>query len=255
MSSDEQHEHARLLFRLFNHPLYGLSPGIEAALSQCLQEQPLVALVALEMACAVVTSPEKLAAAAEQCFEAYLSWSGDWACVLSSFSPPELDPEEFWEAAVRDQCVLVLVACCLKSRETCRLIGGWLQQLRVTPAMSWKMPLLWAIALASSSASAESLLKTWQELARETNSNAVVSLLGFGEKSQFPLEIRLFCRLFRSFVALDLKDLRLVQQAKPGRLDEVAAFIERHHPQAKALELVQLAGPVLFPHTKAWSLA
>ncbi len=111
---DPDRVQARLLFRLFNHPLFALSPGIEAALSQCLHDQPLVALVALETSCAVISGADKLATACEQCLEAYFGWSSDWSDALKSFTPPELDPEEFFEAAVRDQCVLTLVACCLK---------------------------------------------------------------------------------------------------------------------------------------------
>ncbi len=140
-----------------------------------------------------------------------------------------------------------------KNRDAGRLVAGWLQQLRVTPGMSWKMPLLWALEVSVMGAH-ESLLRSWQELSRDTNSNAVVSLLGFGEKSPFPLEFRLFCRLLRNFVTPDTKDLKLIQQAKPGQLDEVVVWIERHKPPAKALELVQMTGPILFPNTKIWVL-
>jgi hypothetical protein len=253
--ADVYHEQARLLFRLFNHPLNALSPGIESGLAFCLKEHPMVAHVALETACAVISTSEKLAATVEQCLESYFCWSSDWADVLSAFSPPELEPEEFFDAAVRDQCVLTLAACCCKSREAGRYVSQWLLRVRITPAMSWKMPLLWAVALVSVPGVQESLMRVWQDLSRETTSNAVVSLLGFGEKSAFLVEFRLFCRLFKNFVAPDTKDLKSIAQTKAGTLDEVVSWLEKHQPLSKAMELLQLAGPVLFPQTKVWSFS
>jgi hypothetical protein len=45
-----------------------------------------------------------------------------------------------------------------------------------------------------------------------------------------------------------------VKQAKPKVLDEVVVWLEKHQPLTKALELLLLAGPVLFPHSKVWNL-
>lgn len=236
--------------------LAGGAAGL-AALGAALSLRPAAALPALAHVCAAVAAPVRLALAVERCLESFATWAPAWSPALAAFSFPQLDPEEFLEAAVRDQCVLTLVVCCMKNRETTRLVPGWISQIRVTPTVCWKMPLLWAIALASGAAGIqEQLVKVWTELGRDTSSNAVVSLLGFGEKSPFPVEFRVFCRLFRNFVAPDSKDLRLVsQQIKSPKLDEAIAWIERHQPLIKALELVQLVGPLLFSNIKAWNLA
>jgi hypothetical protein len=249
-------EEGRLLFRLFNHPEYALVPGVEAALGEALGERPTAACLALEWACAVISGPDKLAGAAEACLEAHFSWSADWAAALAALTPPELEPEEFFEAAVRDQCVLVLAACACKSRERGRvLVPGWLRQLRVTPAMAWKVPLLWGLALAAwvgPQAPAE-LLRVWSELGRDTSSNAVVSMLGFGDKSPYSVEFRLFSRLLRLFVVPESKELRAIQAANP-RLEPAAAWIEKRQPLSKALECVEMVGTVLFPNVHVWRI-
>lgn len=249
---------ARLLFRLFNHPEYALAPGVEAALGEALRARPAAACRALETACAIISGPDKLAGAAEACLEAHFGYSGDWGAALAAFSPPELEPEEFLEAAVRDQCVLVLAACAARSRErggataAGAVAGGWLRQLRVTPAMAWKVPLLWGLALAGGQPPAE-LLRVWTELGRDSSSHSLVSLLGFGDKSPFAPEFRLFCRAMRCFVAPEPKELRALQTANP-RLEAALAWIERRQPPTKALECVQLLGTVLYPNVHVWRL-
>ncbi len=245
----EDDANARLLFRLFNHPEF----GIESDLGTVVKQQPLAALWALELSCGVISSPDKLAAAAELCLETFFTWSSDWAAALASLSPPELEPEEFFEAAVRDQCVLTLVACGAKSKDSVRMVQNWLMQLRITPTMCWKVPLLWGMVLAGSSQAPPEVLKSLIELSRDNLSSGLVSMLGFGEKSPFPVEFRLFCRVLKNFVAPDANEMRALQASDP-RLVHVVAWLEKRQPLAKALQCVEMTGTVLYPHSKAWAL-
>ena len=246
---------ARLL-RLHNHPEAAFQPGIDIAVQAVLARKPNLALRVLQLACANVGQPEKLATAAEVCCEAHFSVSGDWVGLLAALAPPELERVEFERACVRDQSVLVL--CAMAARKPA-LAVTWSGAMHVTAGMAWKMPLLWGLALVSGELQADALKalqQQWAEMGRDTNSHAVLSMLGFGERSPFSVEFRLFCRLFYCLMsrpAADPKELRSIALALPS-LEPVTAWIDKRQASSRALEFVAMAGNLLFPKSKCWNL-
>lgn len=253
---------------LFNHPEYSFAPGIEAALDAALERDGLGAVATLRTLCAVVSSPEKLALAAERALEAYFRVAFNWAPVVEAFRPPELDELEFLDCCVRNQCVLVLFVVELRRAPTPSQGQRWLRAVTVSPSSAWKMVLLWALHLVRAGktldvAERDRLCVQLADLGRDSDARfALTALLGLGEKSPYPAEYRLFVRLLRVFVLLAvapassehraplLRDARAAVASLPqysAKLEPLLTWLQGQPQLELVSDFVQTAGSVLAP--------
>lgn len=195
-----------------------------AVLDEFVKAHPDVSAAILTAACRTMTTIPTLTRVAETCIETSVSSTPvpDWRMLSTALEVPEVYENEFYDHCIRMGCILALHVSLkqrmLRAQSTTdeqrilQWLSSWLPSLPIVRGAEHKMLLLWTEMLAlllnqlvfAPSPHAVDQMHTFGQTllkyAEDKRGEGLLSVLGMGEKSPFPVEFRLAARALGTFV-------------------------------------------------------